>query len=68
MKLCPLCHRPIVRGPKRICSLCGKPIRQRDKWRIGPDGRLQHKDCSNPENHIVDDNKMDNKQRKLEVI
>jgi len=48
-KFCALCGQAIVKGPKRICSLCGNPIKQHHKWRIGPDGRLQHKDCGDPE-------------------
>lgn len=48
MKICPTCGQSIIAG-HRICSRCGNPIRQRDKWRIGPDGRLQHKDCGDPE-------------------
>lgn len=47
MKICPLCGAILQTGPKRICSQCHLPIRQRDKWRIGADGRLQHKDCEN---------------------
>jgi DNA-directed RNA polymerase subunit RPC12/RpoP len=33
---------------KRICADCGKRIRLRERWYIGVDGRLRHRDCQMP--------------------
>lgn len=49
--ICPTCGHALVRGigaGHRVCSLCGKRLRKRDKWRFGSDLRPQHKDCSRP--------------------
>ncbi len=46
---CPTCGQlwPRNRG-KRACSLCAGPIRARDRWFFGLDGRPQHYHCDNP--------------------
>ena len=53
--LCPYCSKPLRVGVqqagKRICSLCGGNIKKNHKYRIGSDGRLVHKSCSNPTGH-----------------
>ena len=54
--LCPFCGKPLHVGVqqagKRICSLCGGKIKKPHKYRIGSDGRLQHRDCHNPTGQI----------------
>jgi predicted amidophosphoribosyltransferase len=49
-QLCPTCGQvlPQAKG-RRICADCKKPIRRHDKWFIGGDGKLHHKDCNQPE-------------------
>jgi hypothetical protein len=50
--ICPLCNRSLRIGMqtagRRICCLCGNPIRKRHKYRIGSNGLLQHRDCQMP--------------------
>lgn len=54
--ICPYCQKTLSVGVqqagKRICSLCGGKIKSVHKWRIGSDGRLQHKSCKNPTGHV----------------
>jgi hypothetical protein len=50
-KFCPLCGQIIIKGPKRVCLDCGKPIKQHHKWLIGTDGRLHHRNCADPGNY-----------------
>lgn len=51
--LCPTCGQSIRERSlnpvgKRICSTCNKKIGRFHKWRFGPDGRPQHKNCLLP--------------------
>jgi predicted amidophosphoribosyltransferase len=48
-KTCPTCGQPLpqARG-HRVCADCRRPIKQHDKWYIGNDGKLHHRDCSDP--------------------
>ncbi len=48
-KVCPTCGQPLpqARG-HRVCADCGKRMGNRDKWFIGGDGKLHHKNCENP--------------------
>lgn len=50
--LCPCCGQPLpqARG-RRICADCVKPIRRHDKWFIGGDGKLHHKNCEKPDGY-----------------
>lgn len=51
MKVCPCCGQ-LVRDPgrpKRICAVCGHPIKRYHKWLFGPDGRPVHRNCEHPE-------------------
>jgi hypothetical protein len=66
MKTCPLCHQPIVKGPKRICSICGQPIKQHHKWIIGPEGRLRHRCCDMPGEYTAAELAVDRQQKLLE--
>ena len=54
---CPTCNRPLQNGSqpagKRICADCGRAIKLHDKWGIGPDGKLHHKDCSKPNGTLL---------------
>jgi hypothetical protein len=49
---CPNCGAavllPVQQPGRRICSQCGRKIARHDKWRVGSDGRLQHKNCETP--------------------
>lgn len=58
--LCPFCGKPLRVGVqqagKRVCSLCGGSIKKNHKYRIGSDGRLQHKNCKNPTGQIENNN------------
>ena len=38
---------PQARG-HRTCADCGKRMGYRDKWFIGGDGKLHHKNCASP--------------------
>jgi hypothetical protein len=57
--LCPYCQKPlrvgIQQAGRRICSLCNGKIGKRHKWRIGSDGRLEHKSCKNPTGQLETD-------------
>ena len=60
MKICDKCGQQIDRPSYqpagcRICAECGKRIKKHDKWFIGFDGRLHHRDCKNPTGKIKSD-------------
>jgi hypothetical protein len=58
--ICPYCQKSLHVGiqpaGRRICSLCGGKIGKRHKYRIGSDGRLVHKSCTNPTGQIETNN------------
>lgn len=46
-KICPSCLRPLPLPQGRlICSACELPIKRRQGWTHGGDGRPRHKDCA----------------------
>jgi hypothetical protein len=53
MTICDKCgselNPPVLQqAGRRICADCGKRIRKRERWFIGVDGRLRHRDCKMP--------------------
>jgi len=49
---CPHCHRLMdLSVPKRFCAKCSKQITRYHKWQIGTDGRIRHRNCSNPDSY-----------------
>ena len=53
MTICDKCGQelnpPVLqKAGKRICADCGKRIRKRERWFIGVDGRLRHRNCAMP--------------------
>jgi DNA-directed RNA polymerase subunit RPC12/RpoP len=53
MTICDKCGQQVnppasQQAGRRICADCGKRIRKREKWFIGIDGRLHHRDCAMP--------------------
>jgi len=41
----------LVKARKRRCFKCKKNIGRHDKWNFQPDGRIAHRNCSNPEKY-----------------
>lgn len=47
---CPYCDQPIKKiKRKRQCAECHQPILRHHQWFINLSGRLQHKNCDQPE-------------------
>lgn len=46
---CPTCLRPYGPANRRTCARCSEPILRKHRWRIGNDGRLEHRNCADPE-------------------
>ena len=49
---CPTCRQSIPVTPVRICSLCKQQIVRHDKWCFGPDSRVRHRHCDNPDDYF----------------
>lgn len=52
---CPTCGRPYpsLWKPTRICAACVKPILKGHKFTFGPDSRVRHRNCAEPDSYEV---------------
>jgi hypothetical protein len=50
---CPTCGRPFpsLWKPSRICAACTKPILKGHKFTFGPDSRVRHRNCVEPDSY-----------------
>jgi PHP family Zn ribbon phosphoesterase len=52
---CPNCRTTFdtdKKQGKRICCLCGKPIKKHDKYHFNSESKIQHRHCDNPEGYV----------------
>ncbi len=51
---CPTCGRPFpsLWKPQRICADCGRPILKGHKFTFGPDSKVRHRVCSDPDAYV----------------
>jgi hypothetical protein len=54
-RLCPTCGRPFpsLWKPTRICAACTKPILKGHKFAFGPDSRVRHRNCAEPDSYAA---------------
>jgi len=57
---CPTCHKPWGNDHKRICQKCGYPILLHHKYYFNGEGKIQHRNCKNPELYTkgIDESKL----------
>lgn len=54
---CPTCGRPFptLWKPARICAECTRPILKGHKFTFGPDSRVRHRNCAEPDAYTKGD-------------